>query len=208
VTPKIGLAYLGEGIGQLEIGMVLYSSDASGRPEGLPETGAILVSQTEGGRYSSDPNQTWELPQGSLVDEVKDMQRFAQSANTLRYVIYENWVVKRVMNVAPGLPYGSNNGENSGYYPRLGFYDNRDWEELINNWHDANPTCHDDFYDVRFAVTNFIKDKLIAADIALPAHGILAAADEMRHTLYLYVNVYGGTLDTALLEEFKIDQGC
>ena len=208
VTPQTGLAYLGEGIGQLEIGMTLYSSGASGRPEGLPETGAILVSQTEGGRYSSDPNQTWELPQGSLVNEVEDMQQSAVGSNILRYVIYENWVVKRVMDIAPGLPYGSNDGALSALYPQLGYYDNQDWNTLVDDWFAANPNCSNGI-GVPSAITGFITGKLADAgiDVPTPASG-LSAAHRTRHILWLYVNTFGGTLDTALLEEFGIDQGC
>ena len=209
VTPQTGLAYLGEGIGQLEIGMTLYSSGASGRPEGLPETGAILVSQAEGGRYSSDPNQTWELPQGSLVNEVEDMQQSAVGSNILRYVIYENWVVKRVMDIAPGLPYGSNDGADSALYPQLGYYDNQDWNTLVDDWFAANPNCSNGS-GLPSAVTGFITGKLADAgiDVPSPGSGVLSSSHRTRHILWLYVNVLGGTLDTALLEEFGIDQGC
>ena len=201
VTASGGLSYPGGGIGQLEVGMQIYGSNGSSvYPSNLYGTGALLVSQTEGGPYSSDPSQVWELPQGSFQEEVKDMQR---NGTSLRYVIYENWIVKRIVDVAPS---------SSAIYPMLGFYDNRDWETLVDNWFATNSTCSNGL-GVPTEVTKFIYRKLQAAGMwpygsTYGSLQGLGEAHRTRHTLWKYVNEYGGTLDTALLEEFKIDQGC
>ena len=193
-----GLSYIGNGIGQLEVGMELYGRNgSSNRPSQLYGSGAILVSQTEGGPYSPNDGQIYELPQGDFQDEVKSMQ---SNGTSLRYVIYENWIVKRIVDVAP---------TTNAIYPRLGYYDNQDWNTLVDDWFAANPNCSNGSGSPS-AVTNFITGKLVDAGIDVPSSGsgVLSSSHRTRHILWLYVNVFGGTLDTALLEEFGIDQGC
>ena len=189
-----GLSYPGGGIGQLEVGMQLYGSyGASPTTSNLPSTGALLVSQVQGGPYN--PDFSWQLPQGDIDEEVQDMQR---NGTPLRYIIYENWIVKRVVDVAPST---------SAIYPRLGFYDNRDWEELVDDWFAANPACSNGS-GIPTAVTNFISNKLEDLGISTSTSVTLSASHRTRYILWLYVNEAGGTLNTALLDEFGINQGC
>ena len=198
ITKQTGLAYVGEGIGQLQIGMSLYASDGSGYGN-LPSSGAILVSQTEGGKYSSDPGQTYELPQGNFEDEVNNMQN---NGTSLTYVIYENWIVKRIVDLQP---------TTSATYPRLAYYDNQDWNTLVDNWFADNPTCSNG-QGSPSAITGFIRGKLQDADM-WPYPGLnsisgISASHFTRHVLWKYVNEFGGTLDTTLLNEFGQAQGC
>ena len=112
-------------------------------------------------------------------------------------MIYENWIVKRIIDVAPSI---------NAIYPMLGYNDYQDWLSIVDAWQIENPNCE---YAGEFdhQSGSFIQQKLGLSNTEVLGWGG-GTTHKVRHMLWKYVNENNGTLDAALLEEFRIDQGC
>ncbi len=192
-----GLSYNGAGIGQVEVGTQLLDAngDTTDYPnhmmnQAVPGTGAILVSQVQGG--PSAPN---ELPQGNFIDEIKDMQ---DNATSLKYVAFVNWIVTEVQDVSPST---------NVVYPMLGYDDYQAWLQVVGVWEANNPDCEENVDNYTGQAGNWFQDKVDGYPNVSGLNPLLSNAHGKRYILKL-IRDNIQPLDAALLEEFRISQGC